>query len=72
MPKYLVTGSYSADGAKGLMAEGGTNRLAAATAAIESIGGAVEAFYYAFGETDVFGICDFPDNAAATAASLVI
>ncbi len=28
--------------------------------------------YYAFGDTDVYGICDFPDNASATACSLLI
>ena len=40
------------------------------TAAIESVGGTLEAFYFAFGDTDVFAICDFPDDAAAAAASL--
>lgn len=72
MSKYLVTGSYSADGAKGLMQEGGSSRLAAATAAIESAGGSVESFYYAFGDDDVVGICDFPDNASAAAVSMMI
>ena len=28
--------------------------------------------YYAFGDTDVYAICDMPDNASATAASLLI
>jgi len=72
MTKYLITGSYNADGAKGLMAEGGTSRLAAATAAIESAGGSVESFYYAFGDADVYGVCEFPDEASATAVSLMI
>ena len=26
--------------------------------------------YYAFGDTDVFAVCDFPDDASATAFSL--
>jgi len=72
MSKYLITGRYTADGVKGLMQEGGTKRLAAATAAIESVGGSVESFYYAFGEEDVFGICDFPDDASAAAVSMLI
>ena len=72
MSKYLVTGNYNAEGAKGLMQEGGSKRLAAATAAIESVGGSVDSFYYAFGADDVIGIVDFPDDASATAVSLMI
>jgi uncharacterized protein with GYD domain len=72
MSKYLITGRYAAEGVKGLMQEGGTKRLAAATAAIESVGGTIDAFYYAFGENDVVGICDFPDAASATAVSMMI
>jgi len=72
MSKYLIRGSYTADGVKGLMQEGGSKRLAAATAAIESVGGSIESFYYAFGDDDVVGICDFPDDASAAAVSLLI
>lgn len=72
MSKYLITGSYAAEGVQGLMKEGGSKRLAAATAAIESVGGSVDSFYYAFGDADVIGICDFPDAASATAVSMMI
>jgi uncharacterized protein with GYD domain len=72
MAKYLVKGNYTAEGVKGLMAEGGTKRRAAATAAFESVGGSIDCFYYAFGDTDVVGICDLPDEASATAVSLLI
>ncbi len=72
MSKFLVTASYTADGVKGLMQEGGSKRLAAATAAFESVGGSVDCFYYAFGADDVVGIADFPDDASATAVSLMI
>jgi uncharacterized protein with GYD domain len=72
MSKYLVTASYGADGVKGLMEEGGSNRRAAATTAIESVGGSVDSFYFAFGDDDVVGICDFPDTASAAAVSLMI
>ena len=43
-----------------------------ATAAAESVGGSIESFYYAFGDTDVYGVADFPDDAAATAFSLLV
>jgi uncharacterized protein with GYD domain len=72
MSKYLVKGNYVGDGIKGLMEEGGSRRRAAATAGAESVGGSVESFYYAFGDTDVYGICDFPDEASATSFSLIV
>ena len=72
MSKYMFKGSYTADGIKGLMQEGGSKRREAATAAMESVGGSIDCFYYAFGDTDVIGICDFPDDASATAVSLLI
>ena len=72
MTKYLVKGNYVGEGVAGLMQEGGTPRRAAAEAAIESVGGSMESFYYAFGDTDVYGICDFPDEASATAFSLTV
>jgi uncharacterized protein with GYD domain len=72
MAKYLVTASYSADGAKGVLKEGGTKRRQAAEQAIKSAGGTVEAFYFAFGENDAYVIVDAPDHASVAAASLAI
>ena len=72
MAKYLVRGNYVGDGVKGLMEEGGTRRVEAATAAIESAGGSLECMYFAFGDVDIFGICEFPDDASAAAFSLVV
>ena len=31
----------------------------------------MDSFYYAFGDTDVFLICDLPDDTTATALSLL-
>ena len=72
MAKYLLKGNYVGDGIKGLMADGGSKRREAASAAIQSVGGSLDCMYYAFGDTDLFGICDFPDAASATAISLLI
>lgn len=72
MPKYLVRANYVGDGIRGLMAEGGTKRRDAVEASLESVGATLECFYYAFGDTDVFGIGDFPDEASATAWSLMV
>ena len=72
MPKYLIEVDYTVDGAKGLLAEGGTKRREAATKAIKSVGGKVEAFYFAFGKSDAVVILDAPDNLSVAAASLAI
>jgi uncharacterized protein with GYD domain len=70
MPKYLVTGSYTAEGARGVLAEGGTGRRAATEKLIASLGGKVEAYYFAFGGDDFYLIADLPGHAAAAAGAL--
>ena len=72
MPKYLARASYTSEGLAGLMKEGGTSRRDALSATIASVGGTVEAFYYAFGEDDLYIIMDVPDQAAAAALGLAI
>jgi uncharacterized protein with GYD domain len=72
MPKYLVVASYTAEGARGLLKDGGSKRKQAAEAAVKSVGGKVEAFYFAFGEHDAYVLVDAPDNASVAAASLTI
>jgi uncharacterized protein with GYD domain len=72
MPKLLVNVSYTAEGAKGLLAHGGTARVEASRAAIESVGGTLETFYFAFGSDDAIVIADVPDNAAAVALALTV
>jgi uncharacterized protein with GYD domain len=72
MPKYLITGSYTAQGAKGLMAEGGSGRVAAVTKLIASLGGTVESFYFGFGGDDFYVTADLPGNTAAAAGATVV
>jgi len=72
MPKYLFEISYTGEGVKGLVKDGGSKRRAAGTTAIESLGGKVEAFYFAFGQNDAIAIVDMPDAASAAAASIAL
>ena len=72
MPKYLLQVNYTLDGLKGVVAKGGTARKAAASAAAKSVGGKVDAFYFAFGDTDVYVVADMPDNEAAAALALTV
>jgi uncharacterized protein with GYD domain len=70
MPKYLIQGSYSNEGLKGLLKEGGSKRREAAEQAVTGVGGRLEAFYYAFGKHDFVIIADMPSNVDASAVSL--
>ncbi len=72
MPKFLIQASYTAEGAKGVIAEGGSGRRDAVAKVAEGLGGKVESFYFAFGDDDVFTILDFPDNVSAAAVSMTV
>ena len=70
MAKYLVQGRYTVEGHKGLLKNGGSLRRQATVKAMESVGGRVEAFYFAFGADDFVIIVDAPDNVSAAAVAL--
>jgi len=70
MAKFLVRGKYIGEGIQGLMKDGGTGRRAVIEKLAGSLDGKVECVYYAFGEWDIYGIIDMPDNASMTAFSL--
>ena len=71
MARYLFQPSATVEGLKGLLKEGGSGRVEAVSKMMESLGGKLEALYFAFGDTDAFVIVDLPDNVSATAASLI-
>jgi len=70
MAKYLFTGSYTSEGAKGVLAEGGARRAEVARKLIGSLGGTVETFYFGFGGHDFYLVADMPGHAAAAAGAL--
>ena len=72
MPTYMVKASYTAEGTRGLLKDGGTGRRDAIEALITSRGGTLKGFYYAFGDDDLYIIADLPSNADIVAVSLAI
>ena len=72
MPKYMFQASYTIDGVNGLLKVGGSARQKAIGELVNSAGGNMEAFYYAFGDDDLYVIAELPDDAAATAISLQV
>jgi uncharacterized protein with GYD domain len=72
MPKFLALASYTSEGIKGLARAGGTARRAVADKLLKSVGGRLEAFYFAFDENAAYVIFDVPDNSTAAAISLAV
>jgi uncharacterized protein with GYD domain len=72
MPTYLWRASYTAEGTKGLLKDGGTKRRAVVQQMVEKAGGKLHAFYYAFGDADLYGIAEFPDSVTAAAVSIAV
>jgi uncharacterized protein with GYD domain len=72
MPKYLFQGSYTEQGLKGVLQEGGSKRRDAAEQLLKGMGGQLEAYYYAFGGHDFVIIADLPSNVDAAALSLAV
>jgi len=72
MAKYLFKVSYSVDGLRGLMKEGAASRASFIAKTIANVGGQMESFHFAFGETDVYVINDLPNDETAAALSLAV
>jgi uncharacterized protein with GYD domain len=72
MPKYLITASYTADGARGLHNDSGTGRRDSVAKMLQALGGKLESFYFAFGGADVYAVAELPDAATALAVSMTI
>jgi uncharacterized protein with GYD domain len=72
MKKYLIKASYNANGVKGLIEDGGSQRKLAVEKMLTGMGGKVESFYYAFGNHDVYVIAELPDDISAAAVGLKI
>ena len=67
MSKYMIKASYSPEGIKGVMAQGGTARVAAIKKLADGVGGSLESCYFAFGGDDLYAIVDAPSHEAMAA-----
>jgi uncharacterized protein with GYD domain len=70
--KLLWKVSYTQSGMQGVLEEGGTARRMAAEKAVQSAGGHMESFYFAFGDTDVYVVLDVPDIKTAAGAAMQV
>ena len=72
MPKYLIEANYTSEGLKGVLSKGGTARREAVEKMCADVGGTLESFNFAFGDTDAFVIVDVPDNIVAAAVGMIV
>lgn len=72
MPKYMFHGGYTAEGAAGVLKDGGSGREKAARALVESVGGTMDSIYWALGKDDFFLVASLPDSHAAAAVSVAV
>ncbi len=72
MAKFLVQGSYTIEGTKGLIQEGGTSRKTMVEGLASNLGGSIDCFYYCLGQNDFVVICTLPDRKSALALSMSV
>jgi uncharacterized protein with GYD domain len=71
MPLYLTRFSYTPETWARLIGNP-EDRRTAAQSYIESVGGKLHGFWYAFGEHDAYTLWEAPDNASMAAVALAI
>ncbi len=71
MPLYLTRFSYTPETWARLIGKP-EDRREAAQSYIESVGGKLHGFWYAFGEHDAYTLWEAPDNASMAAVALAI
>jgi uncharacterized protein with GYD domain len=72
MPKFLFEAAYTLEGIKGVQSAGGSARRDVVAQVAASVGGQLESFHFAFGESDAYVIVDLPDNESAAAVALAV
>ena len=71
MPMYLTRFSYSPE-TWARLSKNPEDRRKAAQAYIESVGGKLHGFWYAFGEYDGYNLWEAPDNVSMAAVAIAI
>ena len=71
MPMYLTRFSYTPETWARLL-KNPEDRRAAARQYIESVGGTLHGFWYAFGERDGYNLWEAPDNVSMAAVAIAI
>ena len=71
MARFLIQASYTQQGLAGLV-KSPEDRTAVIKTVLEGMDGKLESIDYAFGEFDVVGIAEMPDNTTMAAFSMAV
>ena len=69
MAHYLIQVAYTPE-AWAALVKNPQNRIEAVAPVVEGLGGKMVSGWLSFGEYDIVGICDMPDNVSAAAFSM--
>ena len=72
MGHYLIRASYTQAGIQGVLKDGGTGRRTAIEALVSSVGGSIEACYWALGDDDIIIIAELPDDVSGAAVAATV
>ncbi|MFD2764336.1 GYD domain-containing protein [Micromonospora eburnea] len=72
MPKFLLESTFTIDGVRGLVNDGGSKRAEVIREAVAAIGGRTESVHFSFGKYDTYVVCDLPDHKTAAALTIAI
>jgi uncharacterized protein with GYD domain len=72
LKKYLIQGSYTVQGMRGLIKEGSSSRIRHFKENIANLSGKVESVYHAFGDYDVYAIVELEDNISSAALTMAL
>jgi uncharacterized protein with GYD domain len=72
MSRYLLKIKYTVDGINGVRKDGGTARVEVARKLVESVGGTLASFDFAFGDVDAYMVIEAPNNASVAGASSIV
>jgi uncharacterized protein with GYD domain len=72
MSTFMWKVAYTQQGLAGIMKQGGSDRADQIRGIVEKNGGSLQAFYFAFGDTDAYVIADLPNDTVAAAISLAV
>ena|SRR5438105_3867399 len=71
MAHYLLQVSYTPE-TWAVMVKNPQDRAQAVEVAIKKLGGTMERFWFSFGEYDILGVVEMPDNVAAAAFAMAV
>ncbi|PSK66017.1 hypothetical protein B0E53_02054 [Micromonospora sp. MH33] len=69
---FLLKSTYTPEGLKGLIQDGGARRVEVTRSLVENARGQLTSLHFAFAEADTYALCELPDHGAAAALAIAV